>query len=256
MGIGVGMAVLELVAAGIITATAIGTLGAGAVAFSGVKIVKEYERGVKFRLGKLAGEMQPGPNYVLPLVESWKRVDTRIFTVPVQRAQFHTADSVPVTLDAVINYHVIDPVKAVLRIASPPDFIAVHGQLSLKKAVTEASIAKLLTAPVDVAAKARDYLSNSVSEWGFGINAVEFEQVHAPAGETVEKPAEAPAWEVEELLTGIEAEQKKSVEEKKAELEELVREDAVADAPAKPVRKSPEPPQPEPQRKKRRVIAA
>ena len=81
-----------------------------------VKVVMEFQRGVKFTLGKYSGLMGPGINILIPFIQSWRRIDVRIHTADIPPQEVMTKDNVPVKVNAVIYYRVIDPEKAVLNI--------------------------------------------------------------------------------------------------------------------------------------------
>ncbi len=92
-------------------------IGAGVLGvISGLKIVKEYERGVKFTLGKFSGVIQPGLRLVIPIIQSWKRVDIRVKAVDVPNQEFITKDNITIGINAVIYYKVADSKRAVIEV--------------------------------------------------------------------------------------------------------------------------------------------
>src|SRR5437773_1381084 len=78
-----------------------------------IRILREYERGVIFRLGKLLGAKGPGLIFLIPIVDRMVRMDLRVVTISVERQEVMTRDNVPVTVDAVVYFRVIDPQAAV-----------------------------------------------------------------------------------------------------------------------------------------------
>jgi regulator of protease activity HflC (stomatin/prohibitin superfamily) len=80
------------------------------------RVLREYERGVIFRLGKLIGAKGPGLVVLVPLVDRMVRMDLRIVTIDVPRQEIMTRDNVPVTVDAVVYFHVTNPEAAVVRV--------------------------------------------------------------------------------------------------------------------------------------------
>src|SRR5205823_2613734 len=80
------------------------------------RILREYERGVIFRLGKLLGAKGPGLIFLIPVVDRMVRMDLRVVTIDVPRQEVMTRDNVPVTVDAVVYFHVTDPQAAVVRV--------------------------------------------------------------------------------------------------------------------------------------------
>ena len=81
-----------------------------------IRILREYERGVIFRLGKLLGAKGPGLIFLIPVVDRMVRMDLRVVTIDVARQEVMTRDNVPVTVDAVVYFRVIDPAAAVVRV--------------------------------------------------------------------------------------------------------------------------------------------
>src|ERR1700738_4885100 len=81
-----------------------------------VRILREYERGVIFRLGKLLGPKGPGLIFLIPIVDRMVRMDLRVVTIDVARQEVMTRDNVPMTVDAVVYFRVIDPAAAVVRV--------------------------------------------------------------------------------------------------------------------------------------------
>src|SRR2546429_8158956 len=83
-----------------------------------IRILREYERAVIFRLGKLLGTKGPGLIFLIPIVDRMVRMDLRVVTIDVARQEVMTRDNVPMTVDAVVYFRVIDPAAAVVRAAN------------------------------------------------------------------------------------------------------------------------------------------
>src|SRR5438094_10195324 len=81
-----------------------------------MRILREYERGVIFRLGKLLGAKGPGLIFLIPMVDRMVKMDLRVVTIDVAKQEVMTRDNVPVTVDAVVYFRVIDPVAAVVKV--------------------------------------------------------------------------------------------------------------------------------------------
>jgi regulator of protease activity HflC (stomatin/prohibitin superfamily) len=80
-----------------------------------IRILREYERGVIFRLGKLLGTKGPGLIFLIPIVDRMVRMDLRVVTIDVARQEVMTRDNVPMTVDAVLYFRVVDPAAAVAK---------------------------------------------------------------------------------------------------------------------------------------------
>src|SRR5580704_201163 len=81
-----------------------------------IRILREYERGVIFRLGKLLGTKGPGLIFLIPIVDRMVKMDLRVVTIDVARQEVMTRDNVPMTVDAVVYFRVVDPAAAVVRV--------------------------------------------------------------------------------------------------------------------------------------------
>src|SRR4030088_3604221 len=81
-----------------------------------IRILREYERGVIFRLGKLLGTKGPGLIFLIPIVDRMVKMDLRVVTIDVSRQETMTRDNVPVTVDAVVYFRVVEPEAAVIRV--------------------------------------------------------------------------------------------------------------------------------------------
>src|SRR5512132_109518 len=100
-----------------------------------VRIVKQYERGVLFRLGRVVGTREPGLRLIVPLLEVLRRVSLRIVTMPIQSQGIITRDNVSVDVSAVAYYQVVDPVKSVVAIENVAAAIDQIAQTTLRKVV-------------------------------------------------------------------------------------------------------------------------
>ena len=96
-----------------------------------VRILREYERGVIFRLGKLQGAKGPGIIFLIPIVDKMVRMDLRVVTIDVPKQEIMTKDNVPATVDAVIYFRVVDPNAAVVKVENFWKATSLIGQTTL-----------------------------------------------------------------------------------------------------------------------------
>ncbi|MBN3037191.1 MAG: slipin family protein [Candidatus Diapherotrites archaeon] len=152
------------------------------VAFiGGIKIVMEYQRGIKFTLGRCSGVMDPGLNYVIPFIQSWRRVDTRVKTIDIPAQEVITKDNIPARIDAVVYFKVIDPKKAVLNITDYNYAISKYGQTSLRNVSGEATLDELLSNREQIANKLREIVDIATDPWGLDVVALELQDIELPA---------------------------------------------------------------------------
>src|SRR5664279_3929846 len=100
----------------IVPAIVVGLILAAVIFRQAVRILREYERGVIFRLGKLLGAKGPGLILLIPIVDRMVKIDLRVITIEVPKQEVMTRDNVPATVDAVIYFRVVDPQAAVVKV--------------------------------------------------------------------------------------------------------------------------------------------
>src|ERR1700693_246791 len=110
-----------------------------------VRILREYERGVIFRLGKLLGTKGPGLIYLIPVVDRMVKMDLRVVTIDVPRQEVMTRDNVPMTVDAVVYFRVIDLAAAVVRVENYLKATSLISQTTLRSVLGQAELDELLS---------------------------------------------------------------------------------------------------------------
>ena len=110
-----------------------------------IRILREYERGVIFRLGKLLGAKGPGLIFLIPIVDRMVRMDLRVVTINVERQEVMTRDNVPVTVDAVVYFRVVDPQAAVVKVENFLKATSLIAQTTLRSVLGQAPLDDLLS---------------------------------------------------------------------------------------------------------------
>jgi regulator of protease activity HflC (stomatin/prohibitin superfamily) len=158
-----------------------------------IKQINQYERGIKFTLGRYTGMMQPGWRIVLPIVQSYQKVDIRTKAVDVPDQEAITKDNVSTRISAVIYYKVTDASKAVLEVED--FFLAVHqlAQTTMRNVVGEVELNELLANRDKIAQRIRDIVSETTGSWGLDVASVELKDIILPEDmkRTMAKQAEA-----------------------------------------------------------------
>lgn len=147
-----------------------------------IKIFDQYERAVIFRLGKLKSIRAEGPGimYFMPFVDTFKRVDLRIKTVPVSAQDVMTQDSVSIRVDAVVFFHVEDATKAVLRVQNFMTATSLIASTTLRCIVGESELDELLTKRDKISKKLKQVLQPHTAPWGIKVDSVEIRDVKLP----------------------------------------------------------------------------
>jgi len=161
-----------------------------------IKIVKEYERAVIFRLGRLLGAKGPGLFFIIPFVDSFMKIDLRVVTVDVPKQDIITKDNVSVSVDAVVYYRVVDPISAVIKVANYNYAITMLGQTVLRDVVGQAELDDLLQRREDINKKIQSILDEITMPWGIKVVSVTIKSVELPENMTraMAKQAEAERW--------------------------------------------------------------
>lgn len=150
------------------------------IVFTSVKIVYEYEKGLKFTLGRYNCIMEPGIRFVIPFVQSWTRVDTRINTIDITPQSVITKDNVPVSIDAVVYFRVKDPKKAILNVEDYYYAISKYAQTSLRNVAGEVELDDLLSKREEIASELRKIVDIGTDPWGLDVTILELQDIKLP----------------------------------------------------------------------------
>jgi regulator of protease activity HflC (stomatin/prohibitin superfamily) len=147
-----------------------------------VRILREYERGVIFRLGKLhrLGAKGPGLVLLIPFVDRLVRMDLRVVTIDVPRQEIMTRDNVPATVDAVVYFRVVDPVAAVIKVENFLKATSLIAQTTLRSVLGQAPLDDLLAQREAVNLKLQEIIDRQTEPWGIKVSAVEVRDVALP----------------------------------------------------------------------------
>ncbi len=147
---------------------------------SALKVLKEYQRGVVFRLGKVIGLKGPGLIIVWPLIDQIRRVDLRVVAMDVPPQDVITHDNVSVRVNAVVYFRVIDPKKAILEVENYIYATSQLAQTTLRSVLGEATLDELLAQRDEINSKLQDILDRMTDPWGIKVSTVEVKHVDLP----------------------------------------------------------------------------
>ncbi len=147
---------------------------------SALKVLKEYQRGVVFRLGKVIGLKGPGLIIVWPMIDSIRRVDLRVVAMDVPPQDVITHDNVSVRVNAVVYFRVIDPKRAILEVENYIYATSQLAQTTLRSVLGEATLDELLAKRDEINAKLQDILDRMTDPWGIKVSTVEVKHVDLP----------------------------------------------------------------------------
>ena len=145
-----------------------------------VRILREYERGVIFRLGKLLGAKGPGLILLIPVVDRMVKMDLRVVTIDVAKQEIMTRDNVPATVDAVVYFRVVDPIAAVVKVENFRKATALIAQTTLRSVLGQAPLDDLLSQRDVINQKLQEIIDRQTEPWGVKVTAVEVKDVALP----------------------------------------------------------------------------
>ena len=147
---------------------------------SGIKILKEYERGVIFRLGRMVSPRGPGITYILPLVEKMVRIDLRTVTMDIPPQDVISRDNVSVKVSAVLYFRVIDPNRAIREVANYLFATSQLAQVTLRSICGQAELDELLAEREKINARIQTILDAQTEPWGIKVVLVELKNIDLP----------------------------------------------------------------------------
>ena len=145
-----------------------------------IRILREYERGVVFRLGKLIGAKGPGLVILIPFVDRMVKVDLRVVTSDVPKQEMMTSDNVPVSVDAVVYFHVMDPEAAIVRVENYLKASSLIAQTTLRSVIGQSELDDLLSHREKINQQLQEIIDRQTDAWGVKVSAVEVKDVVLP----------------------------------------------------------------------------
>jgi regulator of protease activity HflC (stomatin/prohibitin superfamily) len=158
-----------------------------------IRQINQYERGVKFTLGKFSSIMEPGWRLVWPVIQSFEKVDIRTKAVDVPDQNAITRDNVSVRVNAVIYYKVSDAQKTIIEVEDFRYAISQYAQTTMRNIVGEVTLDELLASRDKIADRIREIVGKETGNWGLSVQNVELKDVSLPEQleRTIGKQAEA-----------------------------------------------------------------
>ena len=145
-----------------------------------LRVVKEYERGVIFFLGKCKGIRGPGLIILVPILEQMTRVMLRTVTMNIPSQKIITKDNVSIDSAAVAYYHVVDPVKATIAIENVYDAVNQISQTTVRNVVGQFQLDQLLSQTIDINQQIKNVIDEHTEPWGVQVTAVEIKDITLP----------------------------------------------------------------------------
>jgi regulator of protease activity HflC (stomatin/prohibitin superfamily) len=151
-----------------------------AIIISGVKILKEYERAVVFRLGRMVGSRGPGITYIIPGIEKMVKMDLRTVTMDIPPQDVITRDNVSVKVNAVLYFRVLEPTRAVIEVENYLFATSQLAQVTLRSVCGQAELDELLAERERINTRIQEILDQQTDPWGIKVVLVELKHIDLP----------------------------------------------------------------------------
>jgi regulator of protease activity HflC (stomatin/prohibitin superfamily) len=151
------------------------------VASRSIKIIYQYERGVVFNLGKFAGIREPGLTFIIPFIQSIRKVEMRIKTADIPRQEVMTKDNIPMLVNAVVYFKVIDPETVIIKIEDHVFAIRQYTQAALRDVIGNSEMDFVLTEREKIANSIKEIVDAETSAWGVDVESIKIQEVELPA---------------------------------------------------------------------------
>ena len=146
-----------------------------------VKVIPEYERGVIFTLGKFTGIRSPGLTFLIPIVQQMRRVDMRLATAEVPRQEVMTKDNIPMLVNAVVYFKVVDPEVVIIKIEDYIFAIRQYTQAALRDVIGNNEMDTVLMERLQIAEAIREIVDVETNVWGVDIESIKIQELELPA---------------------------------------------------------------------------
>lgn len=155
-------------------------IAAGVFLASGLRVIKQYEKAVKFRLGKYVGTIGPGLKWVFPVIEKIERVDMRTIVVDIPPQEVMTKDNVPVKVNGVVFFRVIEAEKAILEVQDYKRAISQLAQSALRDMCGKSDLDTILSKREEIGEHIRKIIDKETDPWGIKITDVKIKDIELP----------------------------------------------------------------------------
>jgi regulator of protease activity HflC (stomatin/prohibitin superfamily) len=148
---------------------------------SGLRLLYQYERGVVFTLGKFSSVRQPGLTFIWPILQSMRRVEMRIKTAEVPRQEVITKDNIPILVNAVVYFKVINPEDVIIKIEDYIFAIRQYTQAALRDVLGNNDLDFVLTEREKIANGIKEIVDSETDGWGVDVVSIKIQEIELPA---------------------------------------------------------------------------
>lgn len=147
----------------------------------GFVLIYQYQRGVVFQLGKFVGVREPGLTFIIPVIQSIRKVDMRIKTADIPRQEVMTKDNIPMLVNAVVYFKVINPEDVIIKIEDHMFAVRQYTQAALRDVIGNSEMDFVLTEREQIAESIKKIVDAETTGWGVDVEAIKIQEVELPA---------------------------------------------------------------------------
>ncbi|MEX1248002.1 MAG: slipin family protein [Anaerolineales bacterium] len=148
---------------------------------AGIKLIYQYERGVVFTLGRFSGIRNPGLRLIIPIIQTMRKVDMRIKTADIPRQEVMTRDNIPMLVNAVVYFKVMDPEAVIIKIEDYIFAVRQYTQAALRDVIGNSEMDSVLTEREQIAESIKKIVDAETSGWGVDVESIKIQEVELPA---------------------------------------------------------------------------
>lgn len=161
-------------------------VGAAVVLFffmlpAAIKLIYQYERGVVFTLGRYSGVRDPGLTFIVPIIQSLRKVDMRIKTADIPRQEVMTRDNIPMLVNAVVYFRVVNPEAVIIEIEDHIFAVRQYTQAALRDIIGNSEMDSVLTEREQIAEAIKQIVDAETTGWGVDVESIKIQEVELPA---------------------------------------------------------------------------
>lgn len=145
-----------------------------------IRIIPQWENGVRFRLGRLKDTLSPGLRFVVPLFDSVHRIDMRILTLDIPKQQVITKDNVPVTINGVVYFKVVEPQTAIIKVQDYVYAVSQYAQTALRDVVGGLSLDQVLGERAQLGKDIEEIVEKASKNWGIEVTDIKLQDIDMP----------------------------------------------------------------------------
>lgn len=148
--------------------------------FAGIRIINQYEKGVKFRLGKYAGNLEPGFRWIIPIIDRVQKIDTRVIANDIPAQEVMSKDNVPMKVNGVVFFKVNHSEKAVLEVENYKYAISQLAQSALRDMCGKSELDSILIKREELGDQIKEFIDKETDPWGIKITDVKIKDIELP----------------------------------------------------------------------------